>query len=542
MSRKLACGLLLAALVTIGAAGATVVKRGRGQAGKPVHRTLPTISGSPAVGTTLHASRGRWIGAPKFGYQWKRCNAHGTDCKLIRRPRPKRGTARLRPNAYRLITADLGHEIRVTVVASNRRGRASATSRPTPIIRRIATAKPVLQPSPTPSPSSAKGLHVVGNRLETGSGQVVVLHGTDVSGSSYACEQNGGYGFSDTPTGSSLYSAMVGNNNGALAKNWTINSVTLGLNQDCWLGINGVPAKWSGQNYINYVKSEVASMESYGIYPVLTFFVGEPGTDTPNWSSTGNGNAPMPDNDHVPSFWEQVADTFKNDPKVMFRLYEEPWPEFYSAGTSLATWKCWSQGDVQYLPSGDNTPPTAPTASSSTENCNPLTKDAQGTAYSAVGMQSLVNIIRGTGATNIIQIPGVAFANMFACSNTGSPTQCGFLDSADGVKVNDTLNPAQLMGDTDNYPDVGQYCGTITCFNDTYAPVAAVMPIDSGEIGVEGNPASFPIVQQFVNAYDSLGQSYYGSQWESWANLITNYNGTPATGWGTWFYDHITGQ
>lgn len=39
----------------------------------------------------------------------------------------------------------------------------------------------------------------------------------------------------------------------------------------------------------------------------------------------------MPDNDHVPLFWEEVADTFKNDPDVMFRLYEGPWLNFYSA-------------------------------------------------------------------------------------------------------------------------------------------------------------------------------------------------------------------
>jgi endoglucanase len=483
----------------------------------PVNTVAPSIGGTPQQGSTLTASNGSWSNSPSsYGYQWQDCSSSA--CSSI---------SGATGSSYVLQASDVGGSIDVVVTATNAGGNGSATSARTQTV----TASGGTSLSP---------LHVVGNRLDSASGQVVVLHGTDVSGSSYACEQNGGYGFSDTPTGSGLYSAMVGNANGALAMKWTINSVTLGLNQDCWLGINGVSAKWSGQNYINYVKSEVASMESYHIYPVLTFFVGEPGTDTPNWFSTGNGNAPMPDNDHVPLFWEEVANTFKNDPNVIFRLYEEPWPE--STGTDLATWKCWSQGDVQYLPSGDSTPPTAPKASSSTENCNPLNQDAQGTAYSAVGMQSLVNIIRGTGATNIIQVPGVAFANMFACTNTGSPTQCGFLDSADGVKVNDTLNPAQLMGDTDNYPDVGQYCGSITCFDATYAPVAAVMPIDSGEIGVIGNPSTFPIVQQFVNAYDSLGQSYYGSQWESWANLITNYNGTPASGWGTWYYDHITGQ
>jgi endoglucanase len=534
--------LCVGAIVVLLVTGATSATPRPGGVGRPADRRAPRISGVAREGRTLHASSGRWVRARKFAYEWKRCNVRGAKCRLITRPRAKRGKPRPRPDAYALTRADVGHRIRVTVVASNRRGRTAVTSRLTAVVRRESAAKspaPSLGgPPPSPSPH---GLRVVGNTLVNGNGQTVVLHGTDVGGSSYACER-GAYGFSDTPTGDSLYGPMVGNDNGALAKNWSINSVTLGLNQDCWLGINGVAAKYSGQNYINYVKGEVASMEKYGIYPTLTFFVGEPGTDTPNWNSTGNGNAPMPDNDHVPLFWEEVANTFKSDPNVIFRLYEEPYPE--NTGTNLATWKCWSRGDVQYSTSSDQTPPTAPTPVSSTQNCSPLNSDAQGHAYSSVGMQSLVNIIRGAGASNVIQIPGVAFADMLACSNTGSPTSCGFLDSADGVRVTDPVSASspQLMADVDNYPDAGQICENMTCFDDTYAAVAKVMPIDAGEIGVENNSNPFPIVQQFVNAYDSLGQSYYGSQWESWTYLVSNYNGAPVSGWGTWFYDHITGQ
>lgn len=67
------------------------------------------------------------------------------------------------------------------------------------------------------------------------------------------------------------------------------------------------------------------------------------------------------------------------------------------------------------------------------------------------------------------------------------------------------------------------------------------MPIDMGEAGVENNSQAFPLIEQFMDQYDTWHQSYYGSQWESWADLITNYNGTPDSGWGTWYYDHITG-
>ena len=328
MSRKVIGGLVLSVLaiaVIITIAFAASPKHTAGS--RPEHARLPKVSGSPILGHTLHASRGRWSGASKFVYHWKRCNTHGAKCQLIHRPKSGR---RQPASQYTLTGADVGHRIRVTVIASNRRGSTSATSAAAAAVRRAATPGGGAQ-------GAAKGLHVVGNTLENRGGQKVVLHGTDISGSTYACEQNGGYGFSDTPSGDSLYAPMAA---------WHINSVTLGINQDCWLGINGVKAQYSGRNYINWVKAQVKSMEKHGIYPVLGFFVGEPGSTTPNWYSLGNGNAPMPDNDHAPLVWQEIANTFKNDPNVIFRLYEEPYPE--STTTSLGAWKCWSQGDVQY--------------------------------------------------------------------------------------------------------------------------------------------------------------------------------------------------
>ena len=523
MSRKVIGGLVLSVLaiaVIITIAFAASPKHTAGS--RPVHARLPKISGSPILGHTLHASRGRWSGASKFVYHWKRCNTHGAKCQLIHRPKSGR---RQPASQYTLTGADVGHRIRVTVIASNRRGSTSATSAAAAAVRRAATPGGGAQ-------GAAKGLHVVGNTLENRDGQKVVLHGTDISGSTYACEQNGGYGFSDTPSGDSLYAPMAA---------WHINSVTLGINQDCWLGINGVKAQYSGRNYINWVKAQVKSMEKHGIYPVLGFFVGEPGSTTPNWYSLGNGNAPMPDNDHAPLVWQEIANTFKNDPNVIFRLYEEPYPE--STTTSLGAWKCWSQGDVQYRTSSVRTSPTPPASVSSVQHCNPLNKDSQGTSYRAVGMQSLVNIIRGTGATNVIQIPGVAFANMLSCTPTQSPVACGFLDSADGVRVTDPASATapQLMADTDNYPDIGQDCGNIACVNASYAPVAARMPIDMGEAGVENNAKPFPLIEQFIHAYDNLHQSYYLSQWETWTDLIKSYDGTPHSGWGTWAYNHLRG-
>src|SRR5262249_1477599 len=141
----------------------------------------------------------------------------------------------------------------------------------------------------------------------------------------------------------------------ALPRAWTINSVVFLLNQDCWLGINGAPAAYSGQNYINFVKAQVASMEKFGIYPVLVFGEGSPGSDAPNWFATDAGEEEMPNSDHFPLLFEELASEFKSDPNVIFKLYEEPYPNY---STDLSTWQCWSKGDVQYSASSDASLPS----------------------------------------------------------------------------------------------------------------------------------------------------------------------------------------
>jgi hypothetical protein len=115
---------------------------------------------------------------------------------------------------------------------------------------------------------------------------------------------------------------------------------------------------------------------------------------------------------------------------------------------------------------------------------------------------------------------------------------------SDPLASTDPSLGSQLMGDTDNYPDENQDCETVSCFDTTYAPVASVMPLDSGEMGVQGSnntSGGFPLVQAFANWMDSHNESYYAAAWDTWSDLIGNYNGGSLNPyWGTWFYDHVT--
>src|SRR5579884_1092780 len=89
-----------------------------------------------------------------------------------------------------------------------------------------------------PASASARGLHVSGNRLLGASAQPVALHGVNRSGTEYACIQ--GWGMFDGPNTAASVRAMA---------SWHINFVRVPLNEDCWLGINGVKPAYAGANY-----------------------------------------------------------------------------------------------------------------------------------------------------------------------------------------------------------------------------------------------------------------------------------------------------
>jgi hypothetical protein len=87
----------------------------------PVPRVAsrPSAVGQALQGRTLSARRGRWLNPTAFfTYQWERCNAGGASCAPI---------ASAVSAVYRLTAADVGHRIRLAVVAGNSSG-ASARS------------------------------------------------------------------------------------------------------------------------------------------------------------------------------------------------------------------------------------------------------------------------------------------------------------------------------------------------------------------------------------------------------------------------------
>jgi len=109
----------------------------RAAAGAPTNQTAPTISGTPAEGSTLTASPGTWTGSPtSYAYTWRRCK-NGSCVNVTG------GTA----STYVVAHADVGFSLRVIVKASNASGTGTARSVRTAVVTAATTdTTPPTQP------------------------------------------------------------------------------------------------------------------------------------------------------------------------------------------------------------------------------------------------------------------------------------------------------------------------------------------------------------------------------------------------------------
>ncbi len=319
------------------------------------------------------------------------------------------------------------------------------------------------------SPATSAGgpkpaLRVQGNQLVDSAGRAVRLRGVNRSGAEYACAQ--GWGFFDGPADSASVAAIA---------SWQANVVRVPLNETCWLGINGVAAAYAGDNYRQAITAFVARLNRAGLFVILDL----------HWSAadTGKalGQAPMPNRDHTPEFWRQVAAAFNGNDRVLFDLFNEPFPD-NNADTPEA-WRCWRDGG----------------------SCS-------GMSYQAAGMQELVDAVRSTGATNVILAGGVRYAST--------------LSSWPAYKPADPLNNLAASWHIYNF----SWCTTSTCWDSQAAPVAQQVPLVLGGLGQDDGGSAF--VDSLMDWMDARQGSYLAWVWDVWGqplDLIASYDGTPTS-------------
>jgi len=141
----------------------------------------------------------------------------------------------------------------------------------------------------------------VGNHLVNGAGDTIRLLGVNRQGPEYTCVQ--GNGIFDGPTADpASINAMAG---------WRMNAVRVPLNEDCWLGINGVDPATSGANYRQAIQDYVANLHQAGKVAILDLHWNGPG------GYLATHQLAMADADHSPAFWRSVATTFLADHGVI---------------------------------------------------------------------------------------------------------------------------------------------------------------------------------------------------------------------------------
>jgi endoglucanase len=503
-------GLFLCAVscAVLGAAASASVYGHRA----PIDKSLPKISGAARPGHLLRASPGRWAGAFRLTYRWKECDSRRTHCKVIGPYKHARKHGR----TYRISKSDVGRTIRVTVFAANPWGRTSATSRATAVVKALTSpsrsgtpsgpgsgTKPIATPTltPIPTPAGSEDLHVSGDRMVDGGGKVVQLHGVNRSGTEYTCIHGGG--IFDGPSDAASVAAMA---------SWHINIVRVPLNEDCWLGINGVKAAYSGQSYINAITNYVKLLHSYGIYAELSLMWGAPGAAP----ATYQANAP--DEDHSPAMWASMAQTFKNDPNVILA----PW------GETTVDWPCWLSGcsdgagySSQYGP------------------FDGLGSNGCGVGcdwYATAGMQQAVTVMRQNGYGGPISIPCIAFANVCADPSTGG-TAYG---NGNWLQDHPTDPDNQILAEMHIYG--GNACATTSCLNLTVLPILqSGYPVIFGETGETYNNTDpgTSYISTFLTWAEQNGVGTEAWTWDTWGNyttssLISNYDGTPEDAYGSY--------
>ena len=351
-------------------------------------------------------------------------------------------------------------------------------------------------PDPGP-PDWPRGLHVVGNHIEDGNQQTIVLHGVNRSGTEYKCVQSGNTMF-DGPSDDASVQAIT---------TWpNVNAVRVPLNESCWLGINGAPANLSGESYKTAIKNYVLRLHKYDLIPILELYWVGPG------ATLAARQQPMPDADHATAFWADVAATFLDDDGVVLEPYNEPYPD--GNKDSDAAWACWRDGCTtnQAVPSG-GTP----------------------TTYQATGMQAIVDAIRGAGSRHVILLGGIQYSNA--------------LTQWLAHKPNDPLGQLGAAWHLYNF----NACVAATCWDMAPAAVAAAVPLVATEIGE--NDCLGVFIGPLMQWLDGHGAGYLAWSWNAYGactpgtaqgrggqpwSLVSSYSsGAPNGGYAQAFHDHV---
>jgi hypothetical protein len=373
-------------------------------------------------------------------------------------------------------------------------------------------------------PGGTFSITVCGNKFVNQAGQAVVLRGVNTEGTQYDCANAGDGFFDDSTITGTNFSTEI-----AALKAWGINVVRVNLNEECWLGINGVPSTTSalGSNgynaYANAMGSYVSALNAAGIYAEVDLHLNAPGSELIADAGNDDFQNPLPES-NSDLFWKSVGTYFANNHAVIFGVFNEPFPPNATVDEDTTSgWNC----DLNGCTVPDYT---------DTSNYSQIPS----ATYAGEGMRQMITDIRSVNTSAPLLVGGPDFA--------------GDLD--DWLA---TFYPGGVSIDPDNklaasvhiyYPANNSPCSLTTSVatacpgtssgalsNDGLLQVAAVTPVEIDELGDFGCSASS--LAPFLASVDAANDTglvdigYVGWAWTTSScdpNLITSYTtGAPST-------------
>jgi hypothetical protein len=361
-------------------------------------------------------------------------------------------------------------------------------------------------------------LKISSNQIVTASGGCTVrLKGVDMSGLEYSLTGDGdGAPTTVMPNGTTMTNYV------ALATEavsvWHANDIRLPINQDNWCGCNtnGESAAQKA-DYQLMVEAVATYCENNNVYLDLDLhwsgtYGGTSATSPCSGSGNGWGSATgqqcMPDWNAV-TFWGLVASdsVLKNNPAVLFDLFNEPYDP---SNNDTAFWATWRNGG-----STGSTPSNTP------------------------GLQTLLTTIRGVGANNVCVAGGLNWAF----------DERGIVGQAPGIStvyaLTDTGSGNGVIYSAHCYSSKGYAVGTGW---DPYVTIAtSSVPVLVEEFGAtSGDGISWTnSALAWINGSNDKSYVFSASAWAFSADvsptLLTSFSGYPTTSYfgapvSTWLY------
>ena len=300
-------------------------------------------------------------------------------------------------------------------------------------------------------------------------------------------------------------------------KTWKSNTVRFPLNEASWLGYRCVDGNGAsrdpdpGHNYQATVKKAVSDATAAGLYVILDL----------HWSAPKNfcplAQNPMADSDNSVTFWTSVAGTFKTYPNVLFELFNEPY--FFWLSKGEVDWKVLMNGGTmtEYVTGSDNHYTAEHT-------------------WQVAGMQQLLNAVRQTGATNVVLISGVSWAQDLSEWIAHKPTDP---EKQMAAVWHAYPNSSAVGNPQDALPKFGSIA-----YRWTKSVLAAGYPVlitEFGDHNASGTEDA-PFASKLLPWADENGASYTGWSWNPWPApnnvLVKDEAGTPTDGYGRYTKAH----